>query len=108
MRNALRDPQGGVTYWCDQHGFMVGDAVAAPRHACEQCWCMFFLKLEAVTPAAEREAMLENLVRVLHNVDQLSQHGDFDLHITRRPKIDIDMDADKPLLPEGAEPVDCN
>ena len=91
VKNALRLPDGQVCYRCSIHGPMWGDAVRAPQHACEECWIMFFKKLEACTPPAKRQEMFERLNSVVDEADRLTQRGQFDLEIYRHPQVEIDL-----------------
>lgn len=90
MKLAVHLPNGQTLFRCPYHGMIWGDAVQAPQHSCEYCWIMYFLKLEAITPANQREQLMDNLVREMTQIDKT---GAFDVDIPRSPlKADVTLD----------------
>ena len=82
MRNAIRYPDGRIEYRCSQHGYMWGDAVQTPQNSCEECWCMFGLKIEACTPPEQRREMWERLIAVMLEANRLAENGQWDVEWT--------------------------
>jgi len=88
LRNAvpIRDAKGEtwLCFRCEHHGYDTVAANEAPRHTgCEQCWAIFYLKMEALTPESERGKFLDGLSRVVANACQMERAGKWDLELTR-------------------------
>ena len=91
IRTAVRLPDGQVAYKCPHHGFIVGDAVATPRHGdCEACWILFYMKVVACTPPEERERLFEGLGGVLQEANRLTERGDWDVQWTPPQTSELD------------------
>ena len=103
-KSAVHHSDGAVEYRCPRHGPMIGNC-RPPRHACEYCWCMYFILLDAAIPSNKRGAARDTLLRVMLEAQRLSEKGEFDLQIDRHPQVEIDLTADTPQTPEGAEPL---
>jgi len=100
MQNAVHLPNGQTAFCCSYHGFTTGRASAFPDHGdCAECVLLFFLRLEACTPPDKREELMDSLVRHMTEASRLEERGNFDLHITRHPQVEVTLDpADKDSL----------
>lgn len=103
LKNSIHHPDGSIEHRCPFHGAMTH--TGHPRHVCEYCWCMYYMALDATIPSDKRGEARERLLAVMMEAGKLEERGEFDLQIDRHPQVEIDLTADTPQTPEGAEPL---
>lgn len=92
MRTAVHLPNGQTLFSCPWHGPATGMTSAFPTNSCEGCIILYFLRLEAVTPREDREALLSNLVKYMTEAVKLAESGNFDIQIDRHPQVEVLLD----------------
>lgn len=92
MRTAVHLRNGQTLFSCPYHGPATGMTSAFPTNSCEGCIMLYFMRLEAVTPPEEREALMYNLNKYMTNVAKLAESGNFDLEIDRHSQVSVELD----------------
>jgi hypothetical protein len=96
------DPNKVILY-CQEHGYFgplkpsklflatpSKEIRTAPMPGCQKCWQVYFMQEIGRAAPHEREKLLEELERAVHDAAALEDAGLFDFVVNRRPEFTIE------------------